>query len=153
MRQSIEVPAKRLIGERPRVAIVRSSYYPHLVDELESAAREHLSSCGVPAGNIRSIAVPGAFEIPLACQKIAPAVDGIIAIGVIIQGETHHAEEIARGCTDGLMRVQIQEHIPIAHEVLFVDSPRQAEERCSGEKSRGREAAMTLLKMIAFVKT
>ena len=75
--------------------------------------------------------------------------DGIIALGIIIQGETHHATEIARACTDGLMQVQVQTGVPIAHEVLFVHSRAQAEKRLC----KGAEAAETLLKMITEVQT
>ena len=61
-----------------------------------------------------------------------------------MQGETHHAEEVARGCTDGLMQVQVETGVPIAHGVQYVDSVEQAKERVD----RGREAAITLIKMI-----
>ena len=152
MRQSIKVPANPLLGQQTKIAIVRSAYYDDLVTAMEEEATHQLQSSGMLEKNIQIITVPGAFEIPLACQKVAPDVDGIIALGIIVQGETHHAEEIARGCTDGLMRVQIEEQTPIAHEVLFVDSLEQAKERCSGEGNKGKEAAGTLLEMIALIQ-
>ena len=134
-----------------KIAIVRSSYYADLVDAMEKSAQEELMSTNIAEGDIQTITVPGSFEIPLACQIVAPEVDGIVAIGIIIQGETHHAEEIARACTNGLMRVQIETKTPVAHEVLFVDSLKQAEERSLGKNNKGKEAARTLLQMIAMM--
>jgi len=130
----------------PRIAIVRSAYYPELLEQMEQSAMHALEEAGI--SDIQTITVPGAFEIPLAAQKIAPKVDGIIALGIIVQGETFHAEEIARGCTDGLMRVQIAERTPIAHEVLYVQTMEQAEERVQ----KGAEAAATLLRMMKTLK-
>ena len=133
----------------PKIASVRSEYYEDLLTVMESEARNTLEEAGIPQEYIQTISVPGAFEIPLACQTIAPKVDGIIALGIIVQGQTHHAEEIARSCTDGLMRVQMQEGVPIAHEVLYVQSREQAEARTS----KGKEAAHTLLRTIAKKRT
>jgi 6,7-dimethyl-8-ribityllumazine synthase len=153
MLQSATPPLPKLTGvASARIAIVRSSYYDELVTSMEDDAKHALMSAGIPEKNILTIGVPGAFEIPLACKHIAPEVNGIIALGIIIQGETHHAEEIARGCTDGVMKVQIEENIPITHEVLFVHSLKQAQERAIGKNNKGGEAAITLMKMIALVK-
>lgn len=133
-----------------RIAIVRSSYYDELIQEMEAAARHILSQARVET--IVSVIVPGAFEIPLACKKVIKEkkVTGVIALGVIVQGETHHAAEIARACTDGIMQVQLESSIPIIHEVLFVDSLEQARERVTGETNKGAEAATTLLRMISL---
>ncbi len=132
------------------IAIVRASYYDDLILEMETAAREILVKAGIE--NIISVIVPGAFEIPLACKKVIQEkkVSGVIALGVIVQGETHHAAEIARACTDGIMQVQLESSIPIIHEVLFVDSLEQARERVMGETNKGAEAATTLLRMISL---
>ena len=137
-----------ILDPLPKIAIVRSEYYEDLLTMMENEARNALGEAGIPQEYIQTISVPGAFEIPLACQTIAPKVDGIIALGVIVQGQTHHAEEIARGCTDGLMHVQMQESIPIAHEVLYVHSREQAEARTS----KGKEAATTLLRMMKTLR-
>lgn len=134
---------------RSSIAIVRSSHYDEIVAEMEEDARNAFREAGCK--NIATVTVPGAFEIPLACKRMIEGgnIRGVIALGVIVQGETHHAAEIARACTDGMMQVQLQTGIPIAHGVLFVDDLRQAKKRARGEWSRGREAALALLKMIA----
>jgi 6,7-dimethyl-8-ribityllumazine synthase len=141
-----------LLNPLPRIAIVRSSYYDELVTSMQDAAEGILLEAHIK--DIEMITVPGAFEIPLTCKKLAEGkeVDGIIAIGIIVQGETHHAGEIARACTDGLMQVQVETNVPIAHEVLFVDAIKQAEERCQGESNKGAEAAKTLLNMISILQ-
>jgi 6,7-dimethyl-8-ribityllumazine synthase len=132
------------------VAIVRSSYYDELIQEMEKSARHVLSQAGVRT--VVSVIVPGAFEIPFACTKVIKEkkVSGVIALGIIVQGETHHASEIARACTDGIMQVQLEYSVPIIHEVLFVDSLEQAKARVMGEGNKGSEAATTLLRMMSL---
>lgn len=132
-----------------QIAIVRSSHYDEIVTEMEREARNALREAGFES--IVTVTVPGAFEIPLACKRMIEGgnIRGIVALGAIVRGETHHAAEIARACTDGMMQMQLQTGIPIAHGVLFVDDLRQAKKRARGEGSRGREAALALLKVIA----
>ena len=118
---------------------------------MEQAARRILLAAGASAELLRIIHVPGAFEIPLTCKCLAEeGVDGMLALGLVVQGETHHAAEIARACTDGIMQVQLASSVPIVHEVLFVDSLTQARARCLGAGNKGREAAHTLLRMLAL---
>ena len=120
---------------------------------MTEAAKQVLFGAGITTERIRILHVPGAFELPLACQHLAEkdSVDGIIAFGVIVQGETHHAAEIARGCTDGIMQVQLARSVPIVHAVLFVDSLAQARARCLGKANKGGEAARTLIQMLALL--
>lgn len=136
-----------------RIAIVRSSYYEELLTAMEQSAKAVLQGAGVTEDHIHTVAVPGSFEIPLMCQKLLERkeVDGILALGVIIQGETFHAGEIARACTDGLMQLQLQYAVPIAHEVLYCKTFEQAQERCLGKRNRGEDAAKTLLRMLPLL--
>lgn len=136
------------------IAIVRSSYYEDLLSPLEESARRVLTDANIPEGKIQTMIVPGSFEIPLACQHFLQRkeVQGIIALGVIIQGETFHAGEIARSCTDGLAKLQLEYQVPIAHGVLFCKNLQQAQERCMGKENKGSEAARTVLRMIALLQ-
>lgn len=136
-----------------RIAIVRSSYYEEFLSRMEASARSSLSEGGIREENIRTIVVPGSFEIPLLCQYVLERkeVDGIVALGVIIQGETFHASEIARACTDALMQLQLQHRIPIVHAVLYCKTFEQAQERCLGQRNKGEEAARTLLRMLTLL--
>lgn len=144
MQKNITSDAVPVLKKDVAIAIVRSSYYEDLVRSLEDSARDTLKQAGVE--NVEVVTVPGSFEIPLACKKVIEEkkVDGIIALGVIVQGETHHAEEVARGCTDGLMQTQVETGAPIAHGILYVDSVEQAKERVD----RGKEAAKTLIQLL-----
>ncbi len=133
---------------------MRSSWYPDLTDALERGAREVFDAAGVETINVTTVTVPGSFEIPLTCKRVIDTsqLDGILALGVVVQGKTHHAAEIARACTDGLMRVQLETGTPIAHGVLFVKSLGQARDRARAKNHRGAEAARTLLSMIALLR-
>lgn len=117
---------------------------------MEEGAKHVLAEAGVT--DITTLVVPGAFEIPLACQKVIREknIAGVVALGVIIQGETHHAGEIARACTDGIMQVMLETGIPIAHGVLFTDSLAHAEARTLGASNKGSDVAATLLRMVAL---
>lgn len=134
------------------VAIVSSSYHHDIVHVMEEDATKKLRELG--ATDIVVIHVPGAFEIPLACLDLIQrkGVAGIVALGIIIQGKTHHAEEIARACTDGLMQIQLMTSIPIAHEVLYVDTLKTARERAISDQGKGTEAAETLVCMMNIMR-
>ena len=156
MRKTLPTPpssSSPRIAHDVSLAIVCSSYYEDLIASMEETARRILLAAGARTELLRTIYAPGAFELPLACQHLAEkdSVDGIIAFGVIVQGETHHAAEIARGCTDGIMQVQLAHSVPIVHAVLFVDSLAQARARCLGKANKGGEAARTLIQMLALL--
>ncbi len=77
------------------------------------------------------LSVPGAVEIPLAIQRLIAQeeLDGVVALGCVIQGETRHYEEVCRICSDGLMRVMLDTDTPIVFEVLMVDDKQKALDR------------------------
>jgi 6,7-dimethyl-8-ribityllumazine synthase len=94
--------------------------------------------------------VPGAFEIPLVVQEIAMrgGIDAIIALGVIIEGETQHAALISAAVTDALLRIALAHRIPVIHEVLLLKNEEQARVRClEVELNRGIEAARVAVRM------
>jgi 6,7-dimethyl-8-ribityllumazine synthase len=103
--------------------------------------------------------VPGAFEIPFIVQEIVerdPAergyVSAIIALGVIIQGETQHARLIGEAVTRSLLELSLRFHVPIIHEVLLLENEAQARARClEPEVNRGTEAARIAVRMIQAV--
>ncbi|HEY7772568.1 MAG TPA: 6,7-dimethyl-8-ribityllumazine synthase, partial [Marinagarivorans sp.] len=104
--------------------------------------------------NIDIIYAPGAFEFPIAAQKIAASgkYDAIIALGAVIRGGTPHFDYVAGECTKGLAQVSLQAGLPITFGVLTVDSIEQAIER-SGTKAgnKGCEAASTALEMVSLL--
>ncbi len=128
---------------RKSFAIVASQYNSDLVDRLVESTREELQSL-VPNVAISLHQVPGAFEIPVMVQEVALAGghDAIIALGVIIEGETAHGDLVARTVTHALMDISLRFRTPVIHEVLLVKNVEQAEARTTGtEKNRGIEAA------------
>jgi len=144
------IKAKSQPGAGGRFVIVASRYNARYVDALVRAAKAQLKRAG--AAKVKVVRVPGAFEIPvvaalLARQK-APPFDAIICLGVIIRGQTAHADLIGTGITQALARLQIDHAIPVVHEVLLLDNREQARARClSQEHNRGTEAAQTALTM------
>lgn len=128
---------------RRSFAIVASQYNPEFVKGLVDSTRQELEILA-PHSTVAVYEVPGAFEIPVILQEVAHkgGVDAIIALGVIIQGETAHAELIGRCVTDSLQDIALRFRTPVIHEVLLVKDEEQARVRTLEEgRNRGTEAA------------
>lgn len=125
-----------------RFAIVASTYHSEYCDALVSEAEAELEE-----HEIILCRVPGSFEIPLQVKRFARTggYHAILAFGVVWQGETAHAQEILRAVTDALMRISLEEDVPVIHEVLSVKTEAEARERTTGALSRGREGARAAL--------
>jgi 6,7-dimethyl-8-ribityllumazine synthase len=131
-------------------AIVASEYNRRYVDAMLRAAKAELLRAG--AESVSVARVPGAFEIPVVVARLArmnsPRLSAILCLGVILRGETTHAQHIGEAVTAALVRLQIEHEIPVIHEVLLLENEVQARTRCLGAKfNRGVEAAQTALKM------
>lgn len=149
-------------GARPldaRVAIVASRYNPRYVNALVRAAKAELAAAGARVTVIR---VPGAFEIPVAAAALLAGFhpgepgrpEAVIALGLIWQGETSHADQIGGAVTDALMRLSVNTQVPMIHEVITVATADQARARClDPETNRGLEAARTALEMARLLRT
>lgn len=140
----------RQVGQRRTFAIVSSQYNGEFVAGLVEHARQELEVIS-PNFNIQAHEVPGAFEIPLLVQEVASrgGIDAIIALGVIIEGETQHAALIAGAITTSLQQLSLTHRLPVIHEVLLVKNAEQARVRClESEINRGTEAARVAAKMV-----
>ena len=137
------------MGQRRTFAIVASQYNAEFVQGLVDHARRELEAIS-PNFSIQTYEVPGAFEIPLMVQEVAGrGVDAIIALGVIIAGETQHANLIAGAITTSLQQLSLTHRLPIIHEVLLVSNADQARVRCLEEEiNRGTEAARVAAQMV-----
>lgn len=137
-----------------KIAIIKSNYYPDLTQSLEKACRKYLVDCGIKVDNLQTFDVPGSWEIPLIAKNIAGSgkFDGIIALGVIIKGETYHFEILARECSRALMNLALEFNIPIVFEILTAYNLKQAQKRSFGKYNKGVEAAQTLLKTYETLK-
>ena len=138
-----------------RYAIVASRWNPKITDVLVDGARKALVDNGVEAERIDVVRVPGAWEIPLAAAAIAKAGStvAIIALGCVVRGDTRHYEQVADGCSDALMRVQVDFRLPVANGVLAVEAYADAEARAGGAMgNKGEEAALAALEMSDLLK-
>jgi len=146
-----------------RYAIVASRWNPRITDVLVEGARKALLDNGVEAERIDVVRVPGAWEIPLAAAAIARAsmsaqacaasTAAIIALGCVVRGDTRHYEQVADGCSDALMRVQLDSGLPVANGVLAVEAYADAEARAGGAMgNKGEEAALAALEMSDLLK-
>lgn len=136
------------------IGIVHSSFYREEIDALVDGAVTLLVEAGVPREHISLHPAPGSFEIPLLGAALAQAqkVDALIGIGIIVEGETHHAALLAKQVARGMMEVQLTYRIPFAFEVLYVKTLAQARERSLGAMNKGREAARAVLHSLAELK-
>lgn len=135
--------------------IVVSRFNSFVVESLLSGAVDALKRHGVEDNDIQIVRVPGAFEMPLAAQRIAAKkqFDAIIALSAVIRGGTPHFEYVAGECTKGLANVSAKYDVPVAFGVLTVDTIEQAIER-SGTKAgnKGVEAAMSAIEMVNLLR-
>lgn len=124
-------------------AIVASEYNAQFVQPLVDHTFRELNMLE-PGATINLVSAPGSFEIPLLVKSLAELerYNAIIALGVLLQGETAHATLVAQAVTNALMEISLAHHIPVIHEVLLVENESQARVRCmEGEINRGLEAA------------
>jgi len=138
-----------------RFAIVVSRWNDGYTSRLEAGAREALENGDVASGSIETFVVPGAFELPLAAKAAAESgrFDAVIALGVVIRGDTPHFDYVAGQAAAGLMRASLDTGVPVMFGVITADTREQAEARCgTGEDNKGHEAALSALEMVAAVR-
>lgn len=133
-----------------KFAIVQSRFNEFIGDKLLEAALDCLRRHNCEERNITVIKVPGAFEIPVAADKLASQkrFDAIICLGAVIRGATPHFEYISSSVSNGISQTALKHGIPVVFGVLTTDTIEQAIER-SGTKSgnKGWDAALTAIEM------
>lgn len=145
-------PAAPVVA-RARVVIVASEYNRRHVDGLLDAAAQALRAAGA---DVEVFRVPGAFEIPVAVASLLHGPrrrwSAVICLGVIIRGETAHADLVGTSVTAALMELSVRHRVPVIHEVLLVASEAQADARClKPGYNRGAEAAQSALAMVRLL--
>ena len=135
-------PKPRSIAAKKTISIVASLYNEDLVNSLLDSTVRGLRTL-IPGITVNIYRVPGAFEIPVCVKKLIESnnIDVMIALGVIIKGETSHAELVGSSVTQSLQEIATNFNTPIIHEVLLTENREQAIERCKGDKNRGTDAA------------
>jgi 6,7-dimethyl-8-ribityllumazine synthase len=130
-------------GTGLRVAIVAASWHTQVMDGLIDGARRGLAEAGVTDATL--VRVPGTVELTVACARLAPAYDALVALGVVIRGGTPHFDYVCSGVTNGLGQVSATTGCPVGFGVLTCDTDEQALDRAGLEGSsedKGHEAAM-----------
>ncbi len=131
------------------IGIVAARYNAALVDALLDRVTKVLKERGVRQRNIEIVRVPGSGEIPYAAHMLAATgeFDCLIALGIVIAGETSHHEIISHGAAYSLHSIGMQSEIPVINGILTVNSKEQAGERIAGKHDRGTEFALAALEM------
>lgn len=138
-------------GKGRRVAIACAEWNSEITDALLQGALDVLQKAGISKKNIVVVRTPGAFELPLACQWLLQEkkIEGVIAIGSVIQGETRHFDFVCQGVTQGIMEVGLKYNKPAVFCVLTDNNLKQAKDRSGGRHgNKGAECAAALLKML-----
>jgi len=133
-----------------KMAMVYARFNDLIVVRLLSGARAAWAKRGGADVDLVEFRVPGAFELPLACQQLALSrrYSAVIALGCIIRGDTPHFEYVASECARGLMNVGLATSLPIIFGVLTVETQAQAEERADPARmNKGGEALEAALEM------
>jgi 6,7-dimethyl-8-ribityllumazine synthase len=152
---SIKTLEGALRADKARFCLVVSRWNGFIVESLEKGAIDALRRHGADDGDMTIVRVPGAFEMPLAIERVAKkgGFDAIVALGAVIRGGTPHFEYVAGECVKGMAQVSLKHGIPVAFGVLTVDSIEQAIER-AGTKAgnKGAEAALSALEMVNLLR-
>ena len=133
-----------------RFAIVAARWNPRITDALVDGARRTLERHGVASAAIDVVRVPGAWELPLACARLAASgrYAALIALGCVVRGDTRHYEHVADQSAAGLMDVALEFGLPVANGVLAVERHADAEARADGAHgNKGEEAALAAMEM------
>ncbi len=139
-----------------RFGLVASRFHGLHVEKLISGAHGALLEHGVLEQDLLLVRVPGAWEIPVALQALAERedLDGLVALGVVIRGETPHFDYICAECAAGCARVVERTGLAVGFGVLTCDDDSQAADRAGGPAgNKGREAAEAALEMTHLLST
>ena len=135
-------PTLQVDGSGLKVVIVAASWHTTVMDGLIDGAQRGLADAGVESVTV--VRVPGAFELPVVCSRLALSYDAVVALGVVIRGGTPHFDYICQAATRGLSDVSLRTGIPVGFGVLTCDDDQQALDRAGlpdSSEDKGHEAA------------
>ena len=135
------------------IAVVAAEWNSEVTDAMLDGAVSTLRQNGVRPENIRTYRVPGTYELTYAADTLSEldAIDAVICIGCVIQGETRHFEFICQAVAQGITNVALKHERPVIFSVLTCDTMEQALDRAGGRHgNKGVEGAVTALKMLAY---
>jgi 6,7-dimethyl-8-ribityllumazine synthase len=139
-------PEFNLDASALKVAVIHSSWHEPVMQGLVAGAKRALAETNCSQASFHS--VPGAFELPLAAAKLAKTHDAVVALGVVIRGDTPHFDYVCNAATDGLLQVMLDSQTPIGFGLLTVDTEEQAMLRAQENgDNKGVESSYAALKM------
>ncbi len=141
----------KLNAEGLKFTIIATRFNDFIVDRLVGGAVDYLVRHGCAEKDITVVRIPGAFEMPVICKKIAAKgeANGIIALGAVIRGSTPHFDFVASEATKGLAHVSLEYSVPVGFGLLTTDNLEQAIERAGSKAgNKGVEAAAAVLETV-----
>lgn len=150
---SLSAPSSRSIDAKGfRFGIAAARFNEPLVNGLLERVLAGLGAVGVRPSDIAVVRVPGSHEVPWAAHRLASGgrIDCVIALGVLIAGDTSHHEMVGASVSHALQRVALDSTVPVVNGVIVVNSAAQARARCVGRINRGAEFAAAAVEMAAL---
>ncbi|PYG90351.1 6,7-dimethyl-8-ribityllumazine synthase [Ruminiclostridium sufflavum DSM 19573] len=152
---SIKTYEGKLVADRLKFGVVTGRFNEFISSKLYGGVIDGLVRHGANEEDIEAVWVPGAFEIPLAAQKLAASgkYDAVICLGAVIRGSTPHFDFVAGEVSKGIAKVSLDTGVPVIFGVLTTDTLEQAIER-AGTKSgnKGYDAAVTAIEMANLLR-
>ncbi len=138
-----------------RIAIVRARFNETVTQRMLYGCLQTLEDAGMKEADIKTVEVPGAFEIPFAVNKLAQSGDyhAVITIGCVLRGETPHDVYISNAVIPELQKISLAHNVPVLLGIITPVNQEQAEARSSGEGNKGIEVAKAALEMIDLVRS
>jgi len=136
------------------IGIVVARWNSFITEKLLEGALDLLKSKGFTDDQLKVVYCPGAYEIPLTSQKLLTKVDGVVALGAVIRGDTPHFDYVCDAVNYGVTELNIRTGKPVSFGVLTTDDVQQARERAGegdGSGNKGAEAALALLEMLSVI--
>jgi 6,7-dimethyl-8-ribityllumazine synthase len=118
------------------LGIVATRWHADLVDHMVERAREAAAACGIKTDDVTVLRVAGSIELPVVAQALARRCDAVVALGVVIRGDTPHFDYVCKSVTEGLTRIALDEGTPVGQGVLTVNTLEQARDRAGLPDSR-----------------
>ena len=147
------VEGSLIVPSGARFAIVAARFNSFIVERLVEGAIDALRRHGADPGRITVVHVPGAWEIPFTCARLAQSgkVDAVIAVGAVIRGATPHFDHVSNEVSKGVAQVALASRVPVAFGVLTTDTIEQAIER-AGTKAgnKGFDAALAAIELVSL---
>jgi 6,7-dimethyl-8-ribityllumazine synthase len=146
-------PAVTADGQGLRVAVVAASWHEEVMDGLVAGALRGLADSGVEEPLV--VRVPGTVELGVACARLAPTHDALVALGVVVRGGTPHFDYVCQSATTALTEVAVRTGVPVGFGVLTCDDDAQARDRAGlpgSREDKGHEAAVAAVATAATLR-